>query len=300
MNEIHLKNIDLNLLLIFNCIYQERSLTIAGEHLGRTQSAISHSLDRLRKLFDDPLFVRTSKIMRPTPRAHELSVPIKKALATIQEALIPTASFSPERLEKTFIISMSDYCEMVILPSLMETLHQEAPQIKVKILSPATTGPQQGLESGVFDLVIGNRDVNSGIFQQRLYEDEFVCMVSKNHPEIQHKITHQQYLDASHILFSPQGNEDRLEKDLKKLKIKRNVALKVPDIMVIPYVLKKTPFIVTFQRKLAEALKVDYLQILKPPVDLPKIPIMQYWHEAMNNDPAHRWLRKVIHTTQKK
>jgi len=299
MNEIHLKNIDLNLLLIFDCIYQEKSLTIAGERLGRTQSAISHSLERLRKLFDDPLFVRTSKIMRPTPRAHELSTPIKKALTTIQEALAPSASFLPKRLEKTFIISMSDYCEMVILPNLMETLHLEAPQIKVEVLSPATTGPQQGLESGVFDLIIGNRDVSSGILQQRLFEDEFVCLVSNSHPEIQQEITLQQYLDASHVLFSPRGKEDRLEKSLKKLGIKRNIALQVPDIMVIPYVLKKTPFIVTFQRKLAEALKVNYLQILKPPVELPNIPIMQYWHEAMNNDPAHRWLRKLIHTTQK-
>ncbi|MCP4756490.1 MAG: LysR family transcriptional regulator [Proteobacteria bacterium] len=295
MKIIHLKNIDLNLLLVFDCIYREESLTLAGERLGRTQSAVSHALERLRSVFDDPLFVRTSKKMRPTSRAQELALPIQRALETIQEVLVPPERFSPEKLERTFSLSMSDYCEMVILPSLMESLWQRAPNVRIEVLSPATSDAQQGLETGTFDLIIGNKDVSSGIYQQKLFEDEFVCMVNENHSEIQDEITLENYLKYPHVLFSPRGKGDRLVAEcLKKQNLKRKVSLQVPHILVIPRVLKNTPYIVTLPRKLANALDLTALQLLKPPIDLPKLPIMQYWHETMHHDPTHVWLRRMI------
>jgi DNA-binding transcriptional LysR family regulator len=296
MKTIHLKNIDLNLLLIFDCIYQAESITGAGERMGRTQSAISHALDRLRNLFDDPLFVRTSNKMRPTPRAQLLAGPIQMALKNIQDVLVLPDQFSPEKLERSFTISMSDYCETVILPPLMRLLSQQAPFVKLKVLAPATSDPQQGLDSGTFDLIIGNKDVSTGIFQQKLFDDEFVCMVSSDHQQIRSELTLEKYQTASHIIFAPSGRKDRLEKSLKKQGIKRNVALQVPHILVIPQILKNTPYLVTLPRKLAEALDVTFLRILQPPFALPSIPVMQYWHEAMNIDPAHRWLRKMIHS----
>lgn len=295
MKTIHLKNIDLNLLLVFDCIYRERNLTLAGEKLGRTQSAISHSLERLRSIFNDPLFIRTPKQMRPTARTEELIEPIQNALESIHNALAPSEKFIPEQLEKTFKISMSDYCEMVILPDLMEFISENAPGVKIEILSPATIDPQEGLESGVFDLVIGNKDLETGIFQQKLFEDRFVCMVKKDHETIENKIDLADYLRFSHIIFSPRGKSDRLvEGELRSQGLKRNIALRVPDIMVIPGVLKKTSFIVTLPLKLAESFDTNQLKILSPPLELPVLPIMQYWHEALHNDPAHGWFRKVI------
>ncbi len=296
MKTIHLKNIDLNLLLIFDCIYREESITEAGERLGRTQSAVSHALERLRNLFDDPLFVRTANRMRPTPRAHQLAGPIQMALKNIQDVLIQPAEFSPEKLERTFAISMSDYCETVILPPLMKQLSQHAPNVRLEVLAPATTDPQQGLESGAFDLIIGNKDLSTGIYQQKLFDDEFVCMVSKGHETVREELTLEDYLIHSHIIFAPSGKKDRLEKSLRKQGIKRQVALQVPHILVIPQILKDTPYLVTLPRKLAEALDVTFLKMLKPPMEMPEIPVMQYWHEALNNDPAHQWLRKTVHS----
>lgn len=296
MKTIHLKNIDLNLLLIFDCIYREESITEAGERLGRTQSAVSHALERLRNLFDDPLFVRTSNRMRPTPRAHQLAGPIQMALKNIQDVLVMPTQFSPKKLERTFIISMSDYCETVILPPLMKLLSVQAPRVRLEILAPATTDPQQGLESGAFDLIIGNKDVAAGIYQQNLFDDEFVCMVSKNHAGVGNELTLEAYLENPHIIFAPSGKKDRLEKSLRKQGIKRRIVLQVPHILVIPQILKDAPFLVTLPRKFAEALDTTFLRMLKPPVKLPEIPVMQYWHEALNSDPAHQWLRKTIHS----
>lgn len=294
MKTIHLKNIDLNLLLIFDCIYREESITEAGERLGRTQSAVSHALERLRNLFDDPLFVRTANRMRPTPRAHQLAGPIQMALKNIQDVLDQPTRFSAKRLERTFVISMSDYCETVILPPLMKQLSQHAPRVQIEILAPATTDPQQGLESGAFDLIIGNKDLGTGIYQQKLFEDDFVCMVSKDHGTIGKDLTLVEYQEIPHIVFAPSGKQDLLEKKLRKEGIKRHIALQVPHILVIPQILKGTPYLVTLPRKLAEALDVTFLKMLTPPMTLPEIPVMQYWHEALNKDPAHQWLRKTV------
>lgn len=294
MKMIHMNNVDLNLLIVFDCIYQERSITAAGVRLGRTQSAISHSLEKLRTLFDDPLFVRTANKMRPTPRADQLAVAVRKALSTIQDVLVVPEEFSPKNLERTFVISMSDYCEIVVLPRLIQALHRLAPMVKIDILSPATSEPQLGLESGTFDLIIGNKDLERGIFQRRLYMDEFICMVNRDHATIQGTITMNDYLENSHVLFAPQGKADSLEKSLRKQNIKRPVIARLPNITVIPHILKHTPYIVTLPRKLAEALDVSSLQMLAPPMSLPQIPVMQYWHEAMNHDPVHKWFRGVI------
>lgn len=295
MKAIHLKNIDLNLLLIFDCIYETESVTVAGERLGRTQSAVSHALERLRNLFDDPLFVRTSNRMRPTPRADQLARPIREALKNINDILVPPNLFDPEKVERSFVISMSDYCETVILPPLMRKLSQQAPHVTLEVLAPATSDPQQGLESGAFDLIIGNKDLETGIYQQKLFDDEFVCMVSQDNGRVGRQLTMEHYRALSHIIFAPSGRTDRLEKSLRKQGIKRHVALQVPHILVIPQILRKTPYLVTLPRKLAEALDVTFLRMMKPPMELPEIPVMQYWHEALNGDPAHQWLRKIVH-----
>ena len=295
MSSVHLTNMDLNLLLVFDSIYKLRSLTIAGEHLGRTQSAVSHALERLRSVFDDPLFVRTSRQMRPTPRADELSIPIRNALDTLQKAFSSSETFVPENVECTFKISMSDYCETVILPRLMQYLLSEAPKIQIEITSPASATPQQGLESGMFDLIIGNRDITAGMYQQKLWVDEFVCMVSRCHPYIKTTLTQEQYLEFPHVLFAPRGKKDRIvQEELKKKGLSRTIALKSPNILVIPEIIKNTPYIITLPLLLAKLIDNSQLKVIKPPVNFPKLPIMQYWHEAMHNDPAHCWLRKVI------
>ena len=133
MNEIDLKAVDLNLLHTFDCIYREKSLTGAGLRLDRTQSAISHALDRLRTLFSDPLFVRTPAGMRPTPRAQELAPVIAEALRAVRAALQEPGTFAPDTIERVFRLSMSDYSEMIVLPPLIQALHQQAPGVQFEV-----------------------------------------------------------------------------------------------------------------------------------------------------------------------
>lgn len=296
MKEIHLKDVDLNLLLIFHRIYIRQNLTLAAEDLGRTQSAVSHALERLRSLFADPLFVRSSRIMKPTPRAEALSKPIKEAITAAGSVFLPPDQFSAKSLKRTFTISMSDYCQVVVLPLLMKLLLKEAPGVGIEV--PSLQGPdlQAGLESGFLDLVIGNKDFGAGIMQQVLFEDEFICLINNHHQLAGKEITLSDYTDYAHILFTTRGKGDRLiEETLRKQGIKRKIAVRLPNVLVIPKIILETPYLVTLPLKLAYSLDISQLEIQTPPVALPRLPIMQYWHSSQQNDPAHQWLRQCIH-----
>ena len=295
MNKIDLKGTDLNLLHVFDCIYREGSLTRAGTRLGRTQSAVSHTLDRLRSQFADRLFVRTSEGMRPTPRANELAPLIGEALCAVRAVLQEPGLFAPGSLERVFRLSMSDYSETILLPALVEALHDQAPGVQIEVLSTAAFQPQHALEGGHIDLLIGNQDVGAGVFQEELFVDEFVCLVSALHSAIGRRMTLDQYVKHAHVLFAPQGRGDRLlDEALKKQRIERQVALRVPHIQSIPLILSKTPYIVTIPAKFAAASKLADLRLLTPPMELPALQVMQYWHQAVHQDPAHQWLRRLI------
>ena len=295
MKTIHLKNFDLNLLLIFDCIYTHQNLTLAAEELGRTQSALSHALERLRQAFGDPLFVRTARKMRPTPRADSLLPQIKKALSQISTVFSAPDSFAPEQFQHTFTISMSDYCQWVILPKLLPFLSEHAPGIQIEVLSPATIEPQQGLETGLYDLIIGNKDLGSGTFQQLLFTDTFVCLASKQYYAHKKTLSLEEYQNGKHILFTPRGREDRIvDQTLKDLSLQRKIAARIPNVLIIPQIINTTPFLVTLPQRLADNLFSQEVMVLPPPMTLPKLPIMQYWHEALQFDPAHIWFREVI------
>ena len=296
MNEIDITSADLNLLHAFDCIYREGSLTRAGIRLGRTQSAVSHALDRLRTMFNDELFVRTSEGMRPTSRANELAPGIGEALRTVRSLLQDPETFSPDRLDRVFRLSMSDYSEAILLPPLIEALHVNAPGVQIEILSTAAFQPQHALESGPIALLIGNQDVGAGAFQQELFVDAFVCVVSDGHPTIRRRMTLKQYTKHAHVLFAPQGRGDRLlDEALRKQRIARRVALRVPHIQSIPPILSQTRYSVTMPEKFATILRRTDLRLLKPPVDLPDLQVMQYWHRAVHEDPAHQWLRRQVY-----
>ena len=138
MNEIDLQATDLNLLHVFDCIYREGNLTRVGERLARTQSAVSHALERLRIQFADPLFVRTSEGMRPTPRANELAPGIAEALRAVRAVLQDPERFEPISLERVFRLSMSDYSETIVLPPLIEALREHAPGVQIEVINHET------------------------------------------------------------------------------------------------------------------------------------------------------------------
>src|SRR6186713_230937 len=120
-------NLDLNLLRVFDAIFQARSVTVAASNLHLTQPAVSKQLNRLREVLEDPLFVRTNDGMSPTPRAEAIAVPIRQALSELRNTVEQQLGFNPSKSDRTFRIFMSDLGQLVLLPRLLELISREAP-----------------------------------------------------------------------------------------------------------------------------------------------------------------------------
>src|ERR1039458_1075695 len=199
-------DLDLNLLRAFDAIATEGSVTVAGERIGLSQPAMSNALARLRTLFGDPLFVRTPRGMRPTPFAQQLAQPVREALRLIQTALQQHAGFEPRSSGNTFRFYMSDIGEMVFLPGLLERVKRDAPGVKIEVLRIPTKDIHAALEAGGIDLAVGFLPgLTTGMRQQPLFREHYMCMLRADHPVIGTRISAKQFREAAHVLVSYAG-----------------------------------------------------------------------------------------------
>ncbi|PON11566.1 hypothetical protein C2W62_44150 [Candidatus Entotheonella serta] len=182
---MNLYTIDLNLLVVFDALMTERSVTAAAAKVGLSQPAMSNALSRLRVVFDDALLVRTSIGMVLTPRAHELIGSVRQALQHIQDALQPQAPFVPAQAQQTFTLAATDYAELVLLPYLMQYLATAAPGVNINVILIGPIFPKVGLENGSIDLLlVPFPDVASGLHTQKLFDERFMCLVRADHPHV--------------------------------------------------------------------------------------------------------------------
>ena len=174
---MQLSDIDLNLLVVFHQLMLQRRVSRVAEHLGLSQPAVSNALARLRRLLDDPLFLRTPAGMQPTPLAEQLAAPVAQALAAIHGALNQRAGFEPAHSERVFRIGMTDIGEIYFLPRLMDAIARCAPGVSVSTLRNAAINLKEEMEAGHVDLAIGLLpQLKSGFFQRRLFTQRYVCL----------------------------------------------------------------------------------------------------------------------------
>lgn len=287
---------DTKLLAIFDEVYKTRSVSRAGEHLGLPQTSVSLALGRLRKLFGDPLFVRTAEGMLPTPHAETLIQPFRQALAILRTATQQQVVFDPPRSERTFRISMTDISHLQFLPGLMNRLNALAPTIRVEVMRISTDTPKQ-LESGEADLAVGYMpELEAGFYQQRLFHQGFACVVRQDHPRVDRRMTVSLFKREKHVAITAAGTgHDLLERELERRRVKRNVALSLPTLPGLGNLLANTDLIATVPERVAQMLMgIASVKALAPPFPLPTFSIKQHWHERYHQDPANRWLRSVI------
>ncbi|HKM61934.1 MAG TPA: LysR family transcriptional regulator, partial [Acidisphaera sp.] len=197
--------LDLNLLLVFDAVMRERSVLRASRQLHLTQSAVSHALNRLRHSLGDELFVRDTGGVRPTPRALEIAGPIADALDTIRRSLSPPA-FDPARARCALTIAASDYVAVVVLPTFIATLRQEAPGIDVQIFPIGRTDLAAQLDSGRLDLAVSWFDyVPARLFRTPIVEESEVLVVAKGHELATGEMTMQRLLQVPHLVVEFTG-----------------------------------------------------------------------------------------------
>jgi len=298
---MNLRNFDLNLLTVFDSIMTERSLSRAAEKLGMSQPAMSNALARLRAALDDQLFVRTARGMVPTQRARQLARPVRQALDLIQAGLRtrrPGETFDATSSTRTFVIAVEDYGETVIMPRFMDWLMQTAPAVQIRIRSEPGKSLIRKLREGRIALATRHGHPNdSELHVQHLLDDEFVSMVRHDHPTVGDTLTLEQYLTLPHVVFGRLGRKgirnSLVDTELRRLGVKRKIALQVPGFQSMPVIVRNTNFICTMPRRMAQ-IYADHFQLkkLKTPIDLPPLPLYLVWSKSMDSDPEHEWLRK--------
>ena len=290
-------DLDLNLLRAFDAVLRDGSVTAAGERLGLSQPAMSNALSRLRRLLDDPLFVRTPSGMRPTPFAQRLAAPVRQALDLIQTTLSQQAAFDPRTSQRSFRLQLSDVGEIVFLPALLERLEREAPGVRIDTGQLPQDEVSEALSAGEIDLAVGFLPgLSAGVASKRLFRDRYVCLVRADHPRIGSRITLAQFLAASHLLVSARGSAHEIvEQTLRNKGLARRIALRVPHFTVVPMILARTDHMVIVPEGLMRAIaRFGRFKSLKPPVDIPALDVKVHWHERFGRDPGIAWLRGVL------
>lgn len=291
-----LKNLDLKLVAIIGDLYTSRSVSTTAANLSLRQSTVSMALAKLRKHFDDPLFVRTSAGMEPTPRGAELIEVLKSAEFYLRKALENRVAFDPASSTRVFRLCSTDIAQLTLLPVLMKRLKRIAPAISVTLCAISDRTPAL-LESGEADLAVGFvQPKGTGFYGQRLFQDRFVCALRADHPKVGKNLTINQFEMESHIAISTSGTGHSIvEETLAANGIRRRIGLLVPGFVGIEPILANTDLIAVVPGQFGSHLtRGGKIRMLDLPVNIPPYFVYQLWHERLMHDPASQWFRKVI------
>ncbi|KKC23796.1 LysR family transcriptional regulator [Sphingomonas sp. SRS2] len=294
-----LHGIDLNLLVAFDALMAERSVTRAGARVGRTQPAMSAALSRLRALLGDELFVRGPTGLQPTPRALDLAEPLGRALAEIERTLAFTQRFEPRSSAAAFSLGLSEHPAHVLLPRLVERLREIAPAVVLRVRSfTARDDAVTMLDAGEIDLAVGVPPTvpAARILTRPLFEERFVCVLRRDHPAADLPLDLKAFLGLSHLLVSPENERfGHVDAALAKRGLKRRVALTLPQMYAAPALIARSDMIATLMAGVVSASGHSHdLSVLTPPLDLASVPLVLAWHRRNDTHPAQRWLRETI------
>ncbi len=296
-----IRRLDLNLLFIFDALLRERSVTRAGASLGMTQSAMSHSLAKLRTFFDDPLFVKTHRGVTPTPKAEALGEAVLDLMATLRDQVLSQASFDPEKIKRTFRLCLSDMGELVFLPTLFKALKKAAPNCRLQTQQISPDKLATALGSGDADLAIGSvRNASEGLFQEELFTHTFVSIVSPRNRDVKRTLTREQFCEMPHVVVTLTDRADvPYDSAIDDAGIKRNIRVSTPHFLFIPLLIDQHPeFVATVPRALGTVFtRHGIVKTVEPPVPLPTFALRQYWHPRFHHDTANRWLRGLVKRT---
>lgn len=298
MKAVHLTAVDLNLLVVLRELLRVRNTTIAARRLGRTQSAVSHALQRLRVLLDDELFVRVGGGLRPTAAAEALAPAVTDILGRAEALLAGSASrvLDPRSLARTFVLGTTDYSELLLLPPLLSRLRAEAPQVD---LVTAFLGDdiERAIQARDVDLALATRfRVVSGLVEDYVTDQDMCLVVRKGHPATRGRLDAKTYASFDHALVTPRGLPGSpVDTALEALGLRRRIVLRLPHFVVAALVVAESDLVVTQPRSFAEHMaKRAPLVVLPLPIVIPQFRFSIGYSLALRSDPAHAWFRGVL------
>jgi DNA-binding transcriptional LysR family regulator len=298
MSDIDVRAINLNLLPALEALLAEGSVSGAARRTHVSQSAMSHSLGKLRELFGDPLLVPSGRRLVPTPRALRLATMLPHALDRLAEAVAPPEPFDARTSERRFRIATLDYFELTTLPDVLDHLGKHAPGIRLEI-ERFSAAHIPALAMGEIDLALVGGSLAiplAGIRRASLYEDPYAVIARADHPRIGRRLDLETYLALGHVLVTVEGRrEGAVDRALAKLGRQRTVALRVPHFVSAPLAVLRSDYVCTIASSVARrAHELFGVRVMPPPLSLPAAPVVALWPRRHDDDPASSWLRAII------
>ena len=292
---MHISRIDLNLFVVLDAIYREGNITRASQALNLSQPALSHALGRLREWLKDPLFVRQGSAMVPTPLTRNLIGPVRQALQTLELGVRQRQRFDPGQTRRAFHLGLRDVFEVTILPTLVQTIQNEAPGIELSSVRTDRRTLEADLAAGALDLALDvPLPTGEAIRQTRVFRDQLIVMVRAEHPTMGEKPTLADYLDQTHILVSSRRRGRGLEDfELNREGHRRRIGLRCQHYFAACRVVSQTDWLLTMPEQYARIANAQFGNRIVPfPLSTPPLDVHLYWHANADHDPANQWLRE--------
>jgi DNA-binding transcriptional LysR family regulator len=235
--------------------------------------------------------------MRPTPRALQLSEPVKKILEMVRLDVLQQPAFDPLTARRVFTVITPDIGETVFMPRILAYLQAHAPYIAIRSVAISSEGAGEALELGLADLAIGYFPdlAKPGFYQQRLFKNTFVCMVRADHPRIGDQLTVEDFLKESHAIVRPAGRTHLFEKFLNTKGIKLDVRAELSHFASLLTIISGSDLIATVPRDIGHVFAtLAKVRLLDPPLKPPSFHLMQHWHTVVHTDSANIWLRQMV------
>ncbi len=294
---VNLRSLDLNLLLVFDTVYAERSISRAAEKLHLSQPTVSNAIARLRDRLGDPLFTRSPGGMVPTARAKMLAEPVRQALDLLEGGIRGRESFDFANSTRTFVIAVEDYGEAVILPRFVDWLSQAAPHLQIRIRPERGAELADELREGTVDLSLDYFAPRQPNFRSECVLTEGLLTLSRiDHPAIKDRLSLESYLALRHVVLTPHaGAMPMIDLALSKRGLQRDIAVQVPHFLSMPMLVQATNMLCTLPKRMAY-LYADHFRVKAHPLPLrvPEFPVFLVWHASADPDPAHEWLRQNL------
>lgn len=296
---MNISSVNLNLLVAFEALLEERSVSRAAKRAGLSQPAMSNALSRLRATFNDPLFNRTARGITPTARALELAGPIRAGLSTLRSAFEERPSFDPAVSTRTFRIVMTDYAEVRLLPTRLDRVAPHL-QISIRRLDRLFIAPEADLRAGTFDAAIGffpeDSSLDPGTHSCDLFTEENVCILRRGNPLLKRRFTLREFAAAGHVaVFYRLDSRGLIDNILAGHGLRRRLLAPTPHFLTVPFLVAQSDLIAVVPAGLAAQFRKHLpLEVRKVPLLLPPFRMRLLWHEHAEDDPGHAWLRSQL------
>jgi len=294
---MNLRNIDLNLLTVFDAVMKEGNLTKAAKKIGMSQPAVSDSVSRLRYLFKDELFIRTGHGVKPTPKAIHYSSQIRRILDLVVMMLSESKNFDFVTSKRKFNLILGDYGELVVLPRLMHWLNKMSSGVSINVRAGHKYQIKDALSSGEIDLLLSIEPIDDPNFSSSCVTvDPLVCMVSSEHPIIKDNLSLEQYLKLPHIIIEWVWlTESIVDNYLESQGLARHCHTQVHSFFDMPRVVASTNMISSIPAKMAHHFAETHkLKILPIPIPEMDIPFYLNWHKNFESEHGNTWIREAI------